>query len=158
MWELRALLVCLQSFPQPLLASATTISSMKLACSHRPLVSILGINGRRLIRQPNLARNISYLRAGAHPRSGFRIATKQPYRSEFSRRSLSTPQGTVEPSATPSILPPQTWVDRTPTRIRPYLQLTRIDKPIGTMLLFYPCGKLFFYLVQLTCLKNLIQC
>lgn len=27
-----------------------------------------------------------------------------------------------------------------PARTRPYLYLTRIDKPIGTMLLFYPCG------------------
>ncbi|KAL4081756.1 UbiA prenyltransferase family-domain-containing protein [Scleroderma yunnanense] len=31
------------------------------------------------------------------------------------------------------------WVDRFPTSIRPYLHLTRIDKPIGTLLLFYPC-------------------
>jgi hypothetical protein len=40
--------------------------------------------------------------------------------------------------------PPQvqrrTWVDCFPTNVRPYLYLTRIDKPIGTLLLFYPCG------------------
>ncbi|OBZ76775.1 4-hydroxybenzoate polyprenyltransferase, mitochondrial [Grifola frondosa] len=35
--------------------------------------------------------------------------------------------------------PPKTWVDRVPSSIRPYLYLTRIDKPIGTLLLFYPC-------------------
>lgn len=34
----------------------------------------------------------------------------------------------------------KTWVDRLPTRIRPYLYLTRIDKPIGTVLLFLPCS------------------
>ena len=33
-----------------------------------------------------------------------------------------------------------TWVDRFPPKIRPYLYLTRIDKPIGTLLLFYPCS------------------
>jgi 4-hydroxybenzoate polyprenyltransferase len=31
------------------------------------------------------------------------------------------------------------WVERLPTKIRPYLYLTRIDKPIGTLLLFFPC-------------------
>ncbi|KIK48702.1 hypothetical protein CY34DRAFT_797850 [Suillus luteus UH-Slu-Lm8-n1] len=33
-----------------------------------------------------------------------------------------------------------TWIDRLPPKIRPYLYLTRIDKPIGTLLLFYPCA------------------
>jgi 4-hydroxybenzoate polyprenyltransferase len=37
-------------------------------------------------------------------------------------------------------LPPKSWVDRLPANVRPYLYLTRIDKPIGTLLLFYPCG------------------
>ncbi|TFK55826.1 4-hydroxybenzoate polyprenyl transferase, partial [Heliocybe sulcata] len=35
--------------------------------------------------------------------------------------------------------PKPTWIDGLPPRIRPYLYLTRIDKPIGTLLLFYPC-------------------
>ncbi|KAI9447808.1 4-hydroxybenzoate polyprenyl transferase [Lactarius indigo] len=34
---------------------------------------------------------------------------------------------------------PTTWVDRLPPKVQPYLYLTRIDKPIGTLLLFYPC-------------------
>ncbi|KAI0693812.1 4-hydroxybenzoate polyprenyl transferase [Cytidiella melzeri] len=33
----------------------------------------------------------------------------------------------------------QTWIDKAPAKLRPYLYLTRIDKPIGTLLLFYPC-------------------
>lgn len=33
-----------------------------------------------------------------------------------------------------------TWIDKTPAKLRPYLLLTRIDKPIGTLLLFYPCS------------------
>ena len=39
--------------------------------------------------------------------------------------------------------PPTTWVDRLPRPVRPYLYLTRIDKPIGTLLLFYPCSTCF---------------
>ncbi|KAF8897396.1 4-hydroxybenzoate polyprenyl transferase [Infundibulicybe gibba] len=35
---------------------------------------------------------------------------------------------------------PKTWVDRLPARARPYVYLTRVDKPIGTLLLFYPCA------------------
>jgi len=36
-----------------------------------------------------------------------------------------------------------TWVDRLPLKVQPYLYLTRIDKPIGTLLLFYPCSASF---------------
>jgi hypothetical protein len=32
------------------------------------------------------------------------------------------------------------WIESLPSRARPYLYLTRIDKPIGTMLLFWPCS------------------
>ena len=32
------------------------------------------------------------------------------------------------------------WVEHLPPLIRPYLYLMRVDKPIGTLLLFYPCG------------------
>lgn len=37
--------------------------------------------------------------------------------------------------------PRKSWVDRLPQKVQPYVHLTRIDKPIGTLLLFYPCGK-----------------
>jgi hypothetical protein len=44
-------------------------------------------------------------------------------------------------STRPPALIQETWVDRLPPKVRPYLYLTRIDKPIGTLLLFYPCGE-----------------
>ena len=53
----------------------------------------------------------------------------------------STSPSPSTPSTESLSLPPTTWVDRLPPKIRPYLYLTRIDKPIGTLLLFYPCGK-----------------
>src|SRR6202012_5856977 len=31
------------------------------------------------------------------------------------------------------------WWDHVPPRMRPYLQLMRLDRPIGTWLLFWPC-------------------
>jgi 4-hydroxybenzoate polyprenyltransferase len=33
----------------------------------------------------------------------------------------------------------ESWVDRAPTRSRPYLRLMRADRPIGVWLLFLPC-------------------
>lgn len=36
--------------------------------------------------------------------------------------------------------PQKSWVDRLPQKVQPYAHLTRIDKPIGTLLLFYPCA------------------
>ncbi|KAK3819663.1 MAG: 4-hydroxybenzoate polyprenyl transferase [Benniella sp.] len=43
-------------------------------------------------------------------------------------------------AAAPSLTTPGTWLDRMPKSIQPYLYLTRIDKPIGTWLLFWPCA------------------
>lgn len=34
---------------------------------------------------------------------------------------------------------PDGWVDRMPRRVRPYLKLMRLDRPIGTWLLLLPC-------------------
>lgn len=53
--------------------------------------------------------------------------------------TLHAPKPLVRYTSTAT--PPTTWVDRFPARVRPYIYLTRIDKPIGTLLLFYPCGK-----------------
>ncbi|HEV2652953.1 MAG TPA: 4-hydroxybenzoate octaprenyltransferase [Rhizomicrobium sp.] len=39
----------------------------------------------------------------------------------------------------PSDAIPETWVDRAPANIRPYLRLMRLDRPIGTWLLYWPC-------------------
>jgi len=36
-------------------------------------------------------------------------------------------------------MPPQSWVDRMPKSVRPYLILMRADRPIGTWLLLFPC-------------------
>ena len=33
----------------------------------------------------------------------------------------------------------RSWVDRAPARWQPYLRLARLDRPIGTWLLFWPC-------------------
>src|SRR5215467_7868377 len=48
-------------------------------------------------------------------------------------------------SAEPQALKPadavtHDWVDQAPMRIRPYLRLMRLDRPIGTWLLFWPCA------------------
>ena len=56
-------------------------------------------------------------------------------------RYASTPGSadliTPPPSSQP---PPKSWVERAPQKIRPYLYLARVDKPIGTLLLYYPCS------------------
>ncbi|MBM3537442.1 MAG: 4-hydroxybenzoate octaprenyltransferase [Alphaproteobacteria bacterium] len=45
---------------------------------------------------------------------------------------------TVEPSA--SDIPKGGWMDRfVPAPVRPYLRLARLDRPIGTWLLLFPC-------------------
>ncbi|OAX42936.1 4-hydroxybenzoate polyprenyl transferase [Rhizopogon vinicolor AM-OR11-026] len=74
--------------------------------------------------------NIPWIR---HTSSTGRQLTSNPAIQSLSlRRNVS---GTAGPPATPT-----TWVDRFPPKMRAYLYLTRIDKPIGTLLLFYPCA------------------
>lgn len=60
-------------------------------------------------------------------------------------RNIQPSDPNIRYSSTSSLPPAatehKTWVDHLPTKIRPYLYLTRIDKPIGTLLLFYPCSQ-----------------
>jgi 4-hydroxybenzoate polyprenyltransferase len=42
-------------------------------------------------------------------------------------------------SARPADAAPSTWVDRAPPSAQPYLRLMRLDRPIGTWLLYWPC-------------------
>ena len=46
------------------------------------------------------------------------------------------PQGPLRPADAVA----SSWVDRAPVRWQPYLRLARLDRPIGTWLLFWPCG------------------
>ncbi len=45
----------------------------------------------------------------------------------------------MESQAAPADAVPQTWVDRAPRAVQPYLRLMRLDGPIGIWLLFWPC-------------------
>ena len=45
----------------------------------------------------------------------------------------------------------QTLVALSPTNLQPYLQLMRLDRPIGTWLLFWPCG----WSIALACAGNI---
>jgi hypothetical protein len=78
------------------------------------------------------------------------IFRKQPYlplqahelspgRVERRTASASSSAYHINPPA-PSGPPSKSWVEYTPERIRPYLYLARVDKPIGTLLLYYPCS------------------
>lgn len=71
------------------------------------------------------------------------LCLARPYASNNFTSQHIVLRGGIRRSGTLSTVPPTpstTWVDRLPKSVRPYLYLTRIDKPIGTLLLFYPCG------------------
>ena len=46
---------------------------------------------------------------------------------------------TSRSQATPLDAIPASWVEHAPAVLRPWLQLMRLDRPIGTWLLFWPC-------------------
>ena len=45
----------------------------------------------------------------------------------------------AESQAAPADAMPASWVDRAPPEAQPYLRLMRLDRPIGTWLLYWPC-------------------
>lgn len=58
-------------------------------------------------------------------------------------RSLTTVPSPDLPTV--STRPPNSWIDRLPLKAQPYFHLIRADKPIGTSLLFLPCGSFALY-------------
>ncbi|KAH7879595.1 4-hydroxybenzoate polyprenyl transferase [Lentinula edodes] len=80
-----------------------------------------------------LARQCSFGRVSL--RTSLRLSRSGIVNDFFSLTSVRTSSNKVV-----SISPASSsWVERMPLRLRPYMYLTRIDKPIGTLLLFYPC-------------------
>ncbi|KZW03692.1 4-hydroxybenzoate polyprenyl transferase [Exidia glandulosa HHB12029] len=80
--------------------------------SHRSLVSLCSLNARRA----------------------------QVVRRHYAPLPILTAQRAPAPAPLPPPPPTRSWIDRLPASWRPYALLTRIDKPIGTALLFLPCG------------------
>ncbi|KAF9451618.1 4-hydroxybenzoate polyprenyl transferase [Macrolepiota fuliginosa MF-IS2] len=83
------------------------------------------------VRHPKILFNVHSKRRDVfinHPGSWIRSSLRQTTRW--------TSTSTVRPPASV----PTTWIDHLPAQWQPYLYLTRIDKPIGTLLLFYPCA------------------
>src|SRR5438067_11730372 len=52
---------------------------------------------------------------------------------------MSTHKQYVSPQAAPADAMPASWVEHAAPRLRPWLRLARLDRPIGTWLLFWPC-------------------
>jgi hypothetical protein len=71
--------------------------------------------------------------------SPFRALSSRP-RCNLIRTHRTTQTQTSSPPTSQTLTTPTTWVDRLPPKVQPYIYLTRIDKPIGTLLLFYPCS------------------
>jgi hypothetical protein len=67
----------------------------------------------------------------------------------FPLRQLSTTPAPITPASSQlAPLVTNTWVDRIPVKLRPYALLARVDKPIGTMLLLWPCSMYGFYFLS----------
>jgi len=52
---------------------------------------------------------------------------------------MTVPNQYARSQAMPADAIPASWVAHAPLRLRPWLQLARLDRPIGTWLLFWPC-------------------
>src|ERR1700748_2109481 len=48
-------------------------------------------------------------------------------------------QMTAKSQAAPADAVPASWVEHMPSAVQPFLRLMRLDRPIGTWLLYWPC-------------------
>jgi 4-hydroxybenzoate polyprenyltransferase len=53
--------------------------------------------------------------------------------------AMPVPNQYAKQQAMPADAIPASWAAHAPLRLRPWLQLARLDRPIGTWLLFWPC-------------------
>lgn len=67
-------------------------------------------------------------------------------------RMMSARETTIDPIGQTPPLPTRDILDKVlpgwAAGAKPYLLLTRIDKPIGSILLFWPCGEYFLILIM----------
>jgi hypothetical protein len=114
--------------------------------SLRPLLSA-PIHLRRVT--PNSLRPYHVLSRSTRPDLGSSLISfsTSRYLSTTPPRPLNPPNELTKTSTTiaraaTSPIPP--WAEKLPKSLKwlhPYLSLARLDKPIGTWLLFWPCGK-----------------
>ncbi len=127
-----------------------------LRCPH----SLAGSPARnlRLLATGNSIFNLTRTRFVTSSANGLRLGAGIYKRQNSSRdlrpfqdhiRWSSSQTGPVEASSSKTHVtiaePPVTFIDKLPRwarRAKPYLLLIRLDKPIGTMLLYWPCGEL----------------
>lgn len=84
--------------------------------------------------------------APLHARANSTVQPPNVPASSVSAKPVSAPsasEATAAPaaaaaSATPAPADPPSWVDRFPKKMQPYMRLLRLDKPIGTILLYWP--------------------
>jgi len=82
-------------------------------------------------------RNISFLDVRPVTESAFRFLTSSSSKSENGSQIDDFKNSTTKITSDPPVL---TWVDQfLPPAVQPYARLARIDKPIGTWLLLWPC-------------------
>lgn len=69
------------------------------------------------------------------------ISQSLHYRFQLRRSFTATPQKPSNRNDPAETLSSQSWIDSSivPSFSRPYLKLARIDKSVGTLLLFWPC-------------------
>lgn len=124
-----------------------------LQCSRRPLqcrgllASRHNIPSRRsLVTPAHRPSHILPLLPSKQTRCFSTSSTFLPERSPRYPASTTPlpPSAPLSPHV-PAATPPTNWTSRIPNSLRwtlPYINLMRLDKPIGTWLLFWPCGEL----------------
>lgn len=103
-------------------------------------------------RRPHFSHSLSGLRLSLRPPNYVRAGWTSQICATLDRHRAHT-----RLSSTTAVTAQKTWVDRLPAPIRPYLYLTRVDKPIGTLLLFYPCG-MYYICTSFPSLKREASC
>ncbi|RUS12550.1 hypothetical protein BC937DRAFT_87548, partial [Endogone sp. FLAS-F59071] len=73
-----------------------------------------------------------------------RVAPPKYRSGRYTTSTAATPTATTQSDNKNNVPPPEkkykAWLDYLPPKVAPYVYLTRMDKPIGTWLLYWPCA------------------
>ena len=125
--------ICRRKLLQPSIRhSSTLLSQLPITSSLLPMTSEPNYDSTHYIhqRRPPIKRTS---RHANKPPSASRVLFGNFYAK---RDAISAKLATTRDT----YLTASSLVARTPVSVQPYLKLMRADKPIGTLLLFYPCA------------------
>ncbi|KAF2076082.1 hypothetical protein CYY_002596 [Polysphondylium violaceum] len=117
-------------------------SYLSQSTSTSPSTPLIHLNSKSFCLNNNNNNNNNIITLNSNSNNKLPIQYNNLYiKRVYSTTTSNTTTNSNDQNNTATILPNEVkdWISKAPLSIQPYLRLGRVDKPIGTWLLLYPC-------------------